>query len=93
MRQPHRLSRSATDSESSSFGSWPSLSPVRSPRATCGACDMFSMPPATVTFASPRRRSCAALTIAWMPLPHSRLTVSAGTGTGMPALRATWRAP
>ena len=34
-----------------------------------------------------------ALTTDWIPEPHSRLTVSAGTSIGSPALRPTWRAP
>ena len=31
---------------------------------------------------------CAPLTTAWMPEPHSRFTVSAGTSIGTPALSA-----
>ena len=34
-----------------------------------------------------------ALTTAWIPDPHRRLTVRAGFSIGTPALRATWRAP
>ena len=33
------------------------------------------------------------VTTAWRPEPHRRLTVSAGTSCGSPALSATWRAP
>ena len=60
---------------------------------TCGAWLMLSMPPVNTTFASPRRIICAPLIAAWMPDPHKRLTVNAGTSTGTPALRPTWRAP
>ena len=72
---------------------WPSRSPLRSPRITCGAWLMLSMPPVSTMSASPSWISCAPLTAAWMPEPHSRLTVSAGTSIGTPALRPTWRAP
>ena len=34
------------------------------------------------------RRTCAPLMTDWKPEPQSRLTVSAGTGMGMPTLRA-----
>ena len=43
---------------------------------------MLSMPPVSTTSASPSRIICAPLTAAWMPEPHSRLTVSAGTSIG-----------
>ena len=79
-------------SESSSLPS-PRRSPVRAPRMTWGACVMFSMPPATARRDSPRRIIWAAETTDWIPDPHRRLTVRAGTSTGMPALSPTWRAP
>ena len=43
--------------------------------------------------ASPSWICCAPLNTAWMPEPHSRFTVSAGTSIGTPALSPTWRAP
>ena len=52
------------------------------------------------TGASPRTMSAAPSWICWAPLmaacspdPHNRLTVSAGTSTGMPAFSAICRAP
>ena len=47
---------------------------------------MFSAPPATATSASPSMIVCAAVMIACRPLPHSRLSVSAGVSTGRPPL-------
>ncbi len=79
-------------SESSSWPC-PSLKPLRAPRMTCGAWDMFSMPPASTVVASPRRIRCAPCTIDSNPEPQSRLTVSAGTSFGTPAFRPTCRAP
>ena len=92
MNSPHCVSSSATMSESSSLPS-PRRSPDRAPRMTCGACVMFSMPPARARRDSPSRMVCAAEITDWMPDPQSRFTVSAGTATGTPALRPTWRAP
>ena len=92
MYRPHCVSRRATISESSSFPS-PRRRPVRAPRMTCGAWVMFSMPPARARPDSPRRIMWAAETTDWIPDPHSRFTVRAGTSTGMPAFRPTWRAP
>ena len=46
---------------------------------------------APVQEASPSWISCAAETIAWRPLPQSRLTVNAGVSTGRPPLTATTR--
>ena len=36
---------------------------------------------------------CAPLTAAWIPEPHSRFTVSAGTSIGTPDFSPTCRAP
>ena len=83
---------SALQSESSSFGGLPNGRPQRAPRMTCGAWVMFSVPPASTTFASPVRICSAALTTAWKPEPHRRFTVSAGTRCGTPAFSPTWRA-
>ena len=77
----------------SSIADWPSLRPLRAPRMTNGACDMFSMPPARMRLASPSSICSAALMIDWMPEPQRRFTVSAGTFFGTPALSPTWRAP
>ncbi len=86
------MSSRATISESSSLPC-PRPKPERAPRITCGACDMFSMPPASARRDSPSLIIWAAVTSDWMPDPHSRLTVSAGVSIGRPALRPTWRAP
>ena len=53
---------------------------------------MHSAPPATAASASPSRIAWAAETIACRPLPHSRLSVSAGVSTGSPPLTAATRA-
>ncbi len=45
---------------------------------------MLSAPPATAASVSPSRMYCAAETIAWKPLPHSRLTVKAPVSCGRP---------
>ncbi len=55
---------------------------------TCGACDMFSMPPTSAVVASPARISRAPLTIASIPEPQRRFTVSAGRSSGTPAFEA-----
>jgi len=60
---------------------------------TCGACDIDSIPPTRHDCASPSWIMCAPEMIDWMPLPQSRLTVSAGRSNGTPAFNATWRAP
>ena len=83
---------SETIRRSSSFP-LPSWSPLRAPQITCGACDMFSMPPTRQVRASPARIMCAPEMTDWMPEPQRRFTVSAGTSFGTPALSATWRAP
>jgi hypothetical protein len=72
---------------------WPSRSPERSPRITCGAWLMLSMPPVSTMSASPSWMICPPLIAAWIPEPHSRLTVSAGTSIGRPAFSPTCRAP
>ena len=72
---------------------WPSLKPRRAPQMTCGACDMFSIPPTRQVVASSVRIACAPEITDWMPEPQRRLTVSAGASFGTPALSATWRAP
>src|SRR5262245_31777496 len=53
---------------------------------------MLSMPPATITRASPRRTACEASMTAFNPEPHTLLMVSAATVGGSPALRAACRA-
>ena len=47
---------------------------------------MLSMPPVSTTSASPSWIICAPLIAAWMPEPHRRLTVSAGTSIGSAGL-------
>src|ERR671922_2823298 len=53
---------------------------------------MDSAPPATTTSASPVWIACAPDTMDCTPVPQSRLTVTAGTSLGMPALMPTTRA-
>lgn len=53
---------------------------------------MFSQPPATTALAKPSQTSCAAEATACAPEPQTRLTVSAGLSTGMPAFIAACRA-
>ena len=53
---------------------------------------MFSIPPATAVSSRPSQISLAAVAIAWAPEPQTRLTVIAGTSTGMPPPTAAWRA-
>ena len=79
--QPQCVSRSADHSVSSSCPC-PRRKPLRSPRMTCGAWLMLSMPPVSTRSASPSSIIWPPLTAAWMPEPHRRLTVSAGTSTG-----------
>ena len=45
---------------------------------------MLSAPPATATSVSPSRMYCEADTIACMPLPHSRFSVSEPVSCGRP---------
>ena len=92
MYRPQCESRRATMRLSSS-APWPSLKPSRAPRMTWGAWVMFSMPPATVTSASPRSMSWDAEITDWIPEPHRRFTVSAGVSIGSPAFNAECRAP
>ncbi len=65
--------------------------PQRMPGSQYGPRLIDSAPPATATSASPSERSWAAETMACSPLPHSRLTVKAGTFTGRPPLTAATR--
>ena len=53
---------------------------------------MFSMPPATITFASPAGMRPAPSITAFSPEPQTLLMVVALTESGSPALRAAWRA-
>jgi hypothetical protein len=46
---------------------------------------MFSMPPATALSNMPSMISCAAEAMPCAPEPQTRLTVMAGTSTGIPA--------
>src|SRR6059036_1313047 len=52
---------------------------------------MFSIPPAMALSRLPSQISCAADAIACAPEPQTRLTVIAGTATGMPPLIAACR--
>src|SRR5437667_11153238 len=52
---------------------------------------MLSAPPATAASTSPSRMYCEALTIACMPLPQRRLSVSAPDSAGSPPLSAATR--
>ena len=52
---------------------------------------MFSAPPASAIWPSPSRSISAAVTIAWKPEPHKRLTTKAGVSMGMPTLSPIWR--
>ena len=62
------------------------------PRNRYGACDMFSIPPATTTRASPSRTACEASMTALSPDPQTLLMVSAATVGGKPAFSAACRA-
>jgi hypothetical protein len=53
---------------------------------------MLSMPPATMTSASPARISAAPSMIAFRPEPQTLLIVVALVLTGSPPRRAAWRA-
>jgi hypothetical protein len=53
---------------------------------------MFSMPPATALSSMPSVTSCAAEAMACAPEPQTRLTVIAGTSTGIPPSTADCRA-
>ena len=53
---------------------------------------MFSIPPATITSASPARMDAAPSITAFRPEPQTLLIVVALTPSGSPALRAAWRA-
>ena len=62
----------------------PYLKPRRDPASRCGACDIDSIPPATMTSNSPARISCAASAMASSPDRQTLLTDKAGTVIGMP---------
>ena len=83
---------SALQSESSSGGGLPKGWPQRAWRSTSGAWLIDSVPPASTTSAWPVRMNMAAWMTASKPEPQSRLTVRAGTASGTPARRPTWRA-
>jgi hypothetical protein len=53
---------------------------------------MLSMPPATISSASPARMADAPIITAFSPEPHTLLIVVALTPSGRPAFRAAWRA-
>ena len=55
------------------------------PGSRYGARLMFSMPPATITWASPQRMAWSASITACSPEPHTLLIVSAATVGGKPA--------
>ena len=59
---------------------------------TNGARDMLSMPPATISSASPALIARAAISSASMPEPHSRFTVVPVTSFGSPASSSAMRA-
>ena len=58
------------------------------PLSTCGALDIDSMPPATMTSNSPSLIRSAAWAMASSPDRQTLLTVVAGVVIGMPALTA-----
>ena len=76
----------------STVSSAPIFTPPRSPRITCGAFDIDSMPPATAISISPAAIARAAPITASSPEPHTLLTVTHGTLCGSPATSAAWRA-
>jgi len=53
---------------------------------------MLSVPPATITWASPRSIASRASMMACSPDPQAMLTVTAVDVIGMPDRTATWRA-
>ena len=53
---------------------------------------MLSMPPATMTSASPARMAAAPIITAFSPEPQTLLMVVALTPSGSPAFSAAWRA-
>ena len=53
---------------------------------------MLSMPPATMSSASPARMADAPIITAFRPEPHTLLMVVALTPSGRPAFSAAWRA-
>ena len=90
MWQPSNGSDSApvtTSTATPSLIRWPQ----RMPGSQYGARLIDSAPPATATWQSPSMIACAAETIACIPLPHSRFTVSAGVSWFRPPFRAATR--
>ena len=67
---------------------WPRRSPHRAPGSRNGAALMLSVPPATITSASPHLMDWAASITAFRPEPQTLFTVCAGTDSGRPALIA-----
>ena len=76
----------------STTGAGPIFEPQRPWVSHIGARLIDSAPPASVTSASPVWIAWQALTSAWTPVPHRRLTVKAGVSFGMPAFMPTTRA-
>src|SRR5437867_371840 len=70
----------------------PRRSPHRAPGSRNGAPLMLSVPPATITSASPHLIAWAASMTAFSPEPQTLFTVCAGTDSGRPALTAACRA-
>ena len=70
----------------------PAFCPDRRPGKRWGALLMLSIPPATITSASPSMICCAASATAMRPLPQTLLMVAAGTWSGRPACSIAWRA-
>ncbi|CAI8402472.1 MAG: Uncharacterised protein [Cryomorphaceae bacterium] len=63
----------------------PNFTPLRPVGSKCGTALIFSIPPATITSASPALMLCAAIMIAFIPEEHTLLMVVAGTFEEMPA--------
>jgi hypothetical protein len=76
----------------STVSSGPIFTPPRSPRITCGAFDIDSIPPATAISASPAAIARHAPSTASSPEPHTLFTVTHGTLCGSPAASAACRA-
>ena len=71
------------------------LSPMRAPHrcvtSAYAARLMLSAPPATAASMSPSKMYCDALTMACMPLPQRRFSVSAPVSCGKPPFNAATR--
>ena len=59
---------------------------------TCGDKLIFSVPPATITFASPKAMDCAPDTIDCKPDPQSRFNVNAEDFSSKPLFKPICRA-